>query len=122
MPKCPYRISGSDPSQRDLLNKMIAAKRDIGMAVELSQTISRDENERARFHERRKFQMDMEHSVLYSHYEAILAKMAPNLQYILYMKNLVFKILQFITSIVYCLRLQMRYLFPANHLSYDQIC
>jgi len=55
---------GSDPSQRDLLNKMIAARREIGMAVELLQTISRDENERARFRARRKFQMDMEHSLI----------------------------------------------------------
>ena len=55
---------GSDPTQRDLLNKMIAARREIGMAVELLQTISRDENERARFRARRKFQMDMEHSII----------------------------------------------------------
>ena len=34
------------------------------MARELLQTISRDENERARFRARRKFQMDMEHSLI----------------------------------------------------------
>ena len=46
------------------MNKMIAARREIGMAVELLQTISRDENERARFRARHKFQMDMEHSLI----------------------------------------------------------
>ena len=55
---------GSDPTQKELLDKMIAARREIGMAVELLQTISRDENERARFRARRKFQMDMEHSLI----------------------------------------------------------
>ena len=34
------------------------------MAIELLQTISKDENERARFRARRKFQMDMEHSLI----------------------------------------------------------
>ena len=64
---------GSDPSQRDLLNKMIAARREIGMAVELLQTISRDENERARFRARRKFQMDMEHSLIVARDEGIIS-------------------------------------------------
>ena len=39
-------------------------KEEIKMARELLQTISRDENERARFHARRKFQMDMEHNLI----------------------------------------------------------
>ena len=34
------------------------------MASELLQTISRDEDERARFHSRRKFEMDMTHNLL----------------------------------------------------------
>jgi predicted transposase/invertase (TIGR01784 family) len=63
---------GSDPAHGDLLKKMIAARREIGMAVELLQTISRDENERARFRARRKFQMDMEHSLIVARDEAML--------------------------------------------------
>jgi predicted transposase/invertase (TIGR01784 family) len=63
---------GSDPAHRDLLKKMIAARREIGMAVELLQTISKDENERARFRARRKFQMDMEHSLIVARDEAML--------------------------------------------------
>jgi predicted PilT family ATPase len=55
---------GSDPKYNDLLKMMIAARREIKMARELLQTISRDENERARFRARRKFQMDMEHSLI----------------------------------------------------------
>ncbi|MCL2126487.1 MAG: Rpn family recombination-promoting nuclease/putative transposase [Oscillospiraceae bacterium] len=63
---------GSDPTQKELLDKMIAARREIGMAVELLQTISRDENERARFRARRKFQMDMEHSLIVAQDEAVM--------------------------------------------------
>jgi len=55
---------GSDPAHKELLKKMIVAKEEIGMAVDLLQTISRDENERARFRARRKYQMDMQHSIL----------------------------------------------------------
>ena len=55
---------GSDPAHKELLKKMIAAKEEIGMAVDMLQTISRDENERARFRARRKYQMDMQHSIL----------------------------------------------------------
>ena len=43
------------------------------MAVELLQTISRDENERARFRARRKFQMDMEHSLIVARDEGIIS-------------------------------------------------
>ena len=64
---------GSDPTQRELFNKMIAARREIGMAVELLQTISRDENERARFRARRKFQMDMEHGLIVAGDERAIA-------------------------------------------------
>ena len=64
---------GSDQAHRELLNKMIAARREIGMAVELLQTISRDENERARFRARRKFQMDMEHSLIVAGDERAIA-------------------------------------------------
>lgn len=55
---------GSDPTHKDLIDKMIAARGEIKMARELLQTISKDENERARFRARRKFQMDMEHSLI----------------------------------------------------------
>ena len=64
---------GSDPDYRDLLNKMIEARREIGMAVELLQTISRDENERARFRARRKFQMDIEHGFIVAGDERAIA-------------------------------------------------
>ena len=43
------------------------------MARELLQTISRDENERARFRARRKFQMDMEHSLIAARDEGIMS-------------------------------------------------
>ena len=43
------------------------------MARELLQTISRDENERARFRARRKFQMDMEHSLIAARDEGIIS-------------------------------------------------
>ena len=63
---------GSDPAHKELLKKMIAAKEEIGMAVDLLQTISRDENERARFRARRKFQMDMEHSLIVAQDEVMI--------------------------------------------------
>ena len=55
---------GADPKYSDLLEKMIDTRKEIKMARELLQTISRDENERARFRARRKFRMDMEHSLI----------------------------------------------------------
>ena len=64
---------GSDPAHRDLINKIIAARREIKMARELLQTISRDENERARFRARRKFQMDMEHNLIVAGDERAIA-------------------------------------------------
>ena len=63
---------GSDPKHRDLLNKMIAVRREIKMSVELLQTISRDEDERARFRARRKFQMDMEHNLIVARDDGIM--------------------------------------------------
>jgi predicted transposase/invertase (TIGR01784 family) len=68
---------GADPKYKDLLDKIIAAKEEIKMARELLQTISRDENERARFRARRKFQMDMEHSLIIAQDEALM-KVARN--------------------------------------------
>ena len=54
----------SDPKYRNLLDKMVLARREIKMATELLQTISTDEIERARFRSRRIFRMDMEHSII----------------------------------------------------------
>jgi len=65
---------GADSKYMNLLDKMIAAKEEIKMAKELLQTISRDENERARFRARRKFQMDMEHSLIVARDEGEVAK------------------------------------------------
>jgi predicted transposase/invertase (TIGR01784 family) len=65
---------GSDPKHKELLDKMIAARSEIKMARELLQTISRDEDERARFRARRKFQMDMEHSLIVARDEGELSK------------------------------------------------
>jgi len=53
---------GSEPKYRELINRMISVRREIKMAIDLLQTISKDENERARFRSRRMFQMDMEHN------------------------------------------------------------
>ena len=55
---------GSDPEHKDLLDKMIAARSEIKMARDLLQTISKDEDERARFRARKKFQMDWDHSFI----------------------------------------------------------
>ena len=61
---CLFLAYGNDPKYEWLLDKMTAARGEIKMARELLQTISRDENERARFRARRKFQMDIEHSLI----------------------------------------------------------
>jgi predicted transposase/invertase (TIGR01784 family) len=50
------------PEYRDLLDEIIAAKEEIKMAYDLLTSISQNEDERARFRARRKFQMDMEHT------------------------------------------------------------
>jgi predicted transposase/invertase (TIGR01784 family) len=64
---------GSEAKYTDLIEKMIAARREIKMASELLQTISKDENERARFRARRKYQMDLDHSLLVARDEAIVS-------------------------------------------------
>ena len=63
---------GSDPTHRELLQRMISVRRQIGVAVDLLQSISKDEDERARFRARRKFQMDMEHSLIVAQDEAMI--------------------------------------------------
>jgi len=68
---------GSDPKYRNLLDNMISARREIKMATELLQAISRDEIERARYRSRRIFRMDMEHSLIAARDEGVMkGKMA----------------------------------------------
>ena len=55
---------GSDPKYRELINEIMEVRREIKMAVELLQSISKDEIERARFRSRRMFRMDMEHNLI----------------------------------------------------------
>ena len=57
---------GANPKYKPLLGEMIAIKGEIQVAVELLQTISQDEDERARFLARRKYQMDLEHNLIAS--------------------------------------------------------
>jgi predicted transposase/invertase (TIGR01784 family) len=47
---------------KDLLDEIMAVKEEIKMAYDLLTSISQNEDERARFRARRKFQMDMEHT------------------------------------------------------------
>jgi len=55
---------GGEQKHRELITRLMAVKEEIKMAVELLQTISKDENERARFRSRRMFQMDMDHNLI----------------------------------------------------------
>jgi predicted transposase/invertase (TIGR01784 family) len=59
----------ADPKRKDLLATMMRTKGEIRMAVDLLQTISKDEIERARFRSRRMFQMDLQHNLLASYDE-----------------------------------------------------
>ena len=54
----------SDPKYRELIHKSIEVRREIKMASELLQSISKDEIERAHFRSRRMFRMDTEHNRL----------------------------------------------------------
>ena len=54
----------SDPKYRELIHKLIKVRREIKMASELLQSISKDEIERAHFRSRRMFRMDIEHNRL----------------------------------------------------------
>ena len=71
---CLFLAYGSDPKYAWLFDKMTAVRGEIKMARELLQTISRDEDERVRFRARRKFQMDMEHSLIVARDEGETAK------------------------------------------------
>jgi len=64
----------SDPNYKGLITKLMAAKEEITMAAELLQTISTNEDERARFRMRRKFQMDMEHNLIAARDEGEISK------------------------------------------------
>jgi len=52
----------SDSMQREKINDIIKEREEIGMASAILQEISRDENERALFHSRKKYEMDMFHN------------------------------------------------------------
>jgi len=54
---------GSDRKHMDLIDRLCEARSEINMAKEVLNTISRDENERARFRARWKFERDMEHNI-----------------------------------------------------------
>ena len=62
---------GGDLNYLDLMNGLEDVREEIKMARELLSTISKDENERARFRSRRMFQMDMEHDRAVTKDEAI---------------------------------------------------
>ena len=51
-----------DIVQRNKINDIIKEKQEIGMAATILQEISRDENERALYHSRKKYEMDMFHN------------------------------------------------------------
>jgi len=63
---------GGDPQFVGLIDNLSDARGEIKMARELLQTISRDENERARFRSRRMFLMDMEHNLIAARDEGLL--------------------------------------------------
>jgi predicted transposase/invertase (TIGR01784 family) len=54
----------NDPKHRETLKKIIELKEEIKVAYELLTNISQDPDERAQFRARRKFQMDLQHSLI----------------------------------------------------------
>ena len=52
------------PQQRGIINEMISKKEALGMASAILMAISKDDNERAKFRSRRKFETDMTSNVL----------------------------------------------------------
>ncbi|MCL1835419.1 MAG: Rpn family recombination-promoting nuclease/putative transposase [Oscillospiraceae bacterium] len=64
---------GSDQKHRELLNEIMKVRREVKMAAELLQSISKDEIERARFRSRRMFRMDMEHNLIAARDDGIMA-------------------------------------------------
>jgi predicted transposase/invertase (TIGR01784 family) len=67
-----FLAHANKPKHRALVKEIIAAREEIRMAYEVLTSISRDEDERARFRARRKFQMDMAHDKIVSHREGKL--------------------------------------------------
>jgi predicted transposase/invertase (TIGR01784 family) len=67
---------GADPKHRDLLGELTAVRREIKMANELLQNISKDEIERAHFRSRKMFQMDMNHNRLVARDEGLAEGLA----------------------------------------------
>ena len=57
---------GGETKYSDLIDRLTKERGEIMMANELLQTISRDENERAKYRSRRMFQMDLDHNLLAS--------------------------------------------------------
>jgi len=52
----------SDPDHRELISKLVVERKEIKMAEEMLQTLSKDEIEQARFRSRRMFEMDQQHN------------------------------------------------------------
>jgi predicted transposase/invertase (TIGR01784 family) len=61
-----FLAHANKPQHRELLAEIITAKEEIRMAYGLLTSISQNEDERARFRARRKFQMDLEHNRIVS--------------------------------------------------------
>jgi hypothetical protein len=53
-----------DVKYRELINRIIEQKEEVGMAAELLMDISKDQEERARFMSRRKFETDLTSNLL----------------------------------------------------------
>jgi len=63
---------GGETKYSDLIDRLTKERSEIKMSNELLQTISRDENERAKFRSRRMFQMDLDHNLIASRDEGRL--------------------------------------------------
>jgi predicted transposase/invertase (TIGR01784 family) len=58
-----FLAKAGDPNYRAVINKIIGNKEGIQVAYEMLTSISTDENERARFHSRKMWQMDRDHEM-----------------------------------------------------------
>jgi hypothetical protein len=70
-----FFTKANDPRYRDTIDKILKRKGGISVAYEMLTSISTDENERARFRSRRKWQMDRDHelAVINSKWEGVVA-------------------------------------------------
>ncbi|MDR1622466.1 MAG: Rpn family recombination-promoting nuclease/putative transposase, partial [Synergistaceae bacterium] len=73
-----FLACANDPKHRNVLNEIIGAKEAIKMAYDLLTGISQNEDERARYRARRKFQMDLQHNLITAFEEGKL-KVARNM-------------------------------------------